>query len=395
MTTEGNALAPRLQLAGRLDALRARMVAAELDALVVSHLPHLYYLLNLRASAGLAVVGRDLNDLTLIIDFRYAEAVRRLQAAGAMPPALEVVPVPTGGTYDGTLADCLRAAGTGRHIGIESDHCTVRRWRWLAHVLDGSTQLVPSTELIERTRMVKDAHEIALFRDAGGMLADAVAPAVNAVRAGRTELEVAREIDSILYSAGFEALAFETIVAAGPNSALPHAHPGERRIEAGDLVLLDFGGVHRGYCVDLSRTVAVGTLSAQARRLHHAVAEAQAAAMAVAAPGVRASAVDAAARAALARHGLADAFGHSTGHGLGIEVHELPRIGRARTTETGETDDTELAPGMVCTIEPGVYVPDLGGVRIEDDVLLTENGIEVLTPAPRTLGDQEAGQAPR
>ena len=119
------------------------------------------------------------------------------------------------------------------------------------------------------------------------------------------------------------------------------------------------------------------------------------AAMAVAAPGVRASAVDAAARAALARHGLADAFGHSTGHGLGIEVHELPRIGRARTTETGETDDTELAPGMVCTIEPGVYVPDLGGVRIEDDVLLTENGIEVLTPAPRTLGDQEAGQAPR
>ena len=391
----GNELAPRLQLAGRLAAVRARMAAAELDALVVSHLPHLHYLLNLRASAGLAIVGRDPNDLTLIIDFRYAEAVRRLQAAGATPPALEVVPVATGGTYDGTLADRLRATGTGQRVGIESDHCTVRRWHWLTQALDGAIRLAPSTELIERTRMVKDAHEIALFRDAGRMLADVVAPAVRAVRAGRTELEVAREIDSILYSAGFEAPAFETIVAAGPNGALPHAHPGERRIEAGDLVLLDFGGVHRGYCVDLSRTVGVGTLPAEARRLHHAVAEAQAAAMAVAVPGVRASAVDAAARATLARHGLADAFGHSTGHGLGIEVHELPRIGSARTTGTGETDDVELAPGMVFTIEPGVYVPDLGGVRIEDDVLLTHSGMEVLTPAPRTLGAREPQRAPR
>ena len=381
-------LAPPLQQAGRLDAVRADLAARELDALVVSHLPHLYYLFNLRASAGIAIVGREPNDLTLITDFRYHEAVRRLQIVGAMPPAIDIVPVPAGGTYDGALADRLSAGGTGRRVGIESDHCTVRRWRWLTHALEGAAELVPSTELIERTRMVKDAHEIALFRTAGRMLADAVPLATGAVRVGRTELTVAREIDAILLDAGFEAVAFETIVAAGPNGALPHAHPGERRIEAGDLVLLDFGGVHHGYCVDLSRTVAAGTVPAEARRLHHAVVEAQAAAMAAARPGVRAGEVDAAARTALARHDLADAFGHSTGHGLGLEVHELPRIGRPRATGTGETDDVVLAPGMVFTIEPGVYVPDVGGVRIEDDVVVTDDGIDVLTPAPRRLREQ-------
>ena len=388
MTTGKHGLAPPSALDGRLDAVRAALAAHELDALVVSHLPHLYYLLNLRASAGLAIVGRDPDDLTLVIDFRYAEAVRRLRSAGAMPRTLDVVPVPTDGTYDGTLAGRLRAAGIPRRVGVESDHCSVRRWNWLTRALGAAVELAPSTELIERARMVKDTHEIALFRTAGRMLADAVAPAAAAVRAGRTELEVAREIDAVLQRSGFEAPAFETIVAAGPNGALPHAHPGQRRIQAGDLVLLDFGGIHHGYCVDLSRTVAVGTIPAEARRLHDAVAEAQAAAMAVAAPGVRASEVDTAARAALARHGLADAFGHSTGHGLGIEVHELPRIGHPRTTATGETDDVVLAPGMVFTIEPGVYVPDVGGVRIEDDVLLTGDGCEVLTATgePRERG---------
>ncbi|MYD71950.1 MAG: aminopeptidase P family protein [Acidobacteria bacterium] len=379
MTTETRGLAPPSRLADRLDAVRAALAADGLDGLVVSHLPHLYYLLNLRASAGLAIVGTDPGDLTLIVDFRYAEAVDRLQSAGFMPPGLDVVPVPADGTYDGTLASHLRASGSRCRVGIESDHYSVRRWSWLTRALGGSVELVPSADLVERARMVKDTHEIALFRAAGHMLADAVAPATAAARAGRTELEVAREIDAVLQATGFEALAFETIVATGPNGALPHAHPGERRIEEGDLVLLDFGGVHHRYCVDLSRTVAVGTIPDEARRLHDAVAEAQAAAIAAAVPGVRASEVDAAARAALERHDLADAFGHSTGHGLGIEVHELPRIGRPRVSGEGETDDAVLAPGMVFTIEPGVYVPGFGGVRIEDDVLMTEDGPEVLT----------------
>ena len=390
MAGESSRLAPLGRLEARLAEIRRALAGHEFDALAISHLPHLQYLLNLRASAGTVVVGRKPDTLTLIIDFRYSEAVRRLQHAGAMPPGLDVVQVPPDGTYDGTLAGCLRAAHAGRRVGLEADHCTLRRWHWLSHALDGVVELAPSTELIEQVRMVKDAHELGLFRNAGHMLAGAVAPAAAAVRAGRTEIDVAREIDAILLDAGFEGLAFETIVAAGPNGALPHAHPGERRIEASDLVLLDFGGVHHGYCVDLSRTVAVGRAPAAARRLHDAVVEAQAAAISAARPGVRASKVDAAARAALARHDLADAFGHSTGHGLGLEVHELPRIGRPRATGAGETDDVILAPGMIFTIEPGVYVPDVAGVRIEDDVLVTGDGIEVLTPAPRSLQEQQA-----
>ena len=390
MAGESPRLAPVGRLEARLEAIRLALAGQALDALAVSHLPHLQYLLNLRASAGIVVVGRKPDTLTLIVDFRYSEAVRRLQQVDAMPPGLDVVPVPPDGTYDGTLAGCLRTARAGRRVGLEADHCTLRRWDWLSQTLSGVVELAPSSELIERVRMVKDAHEIALFRNAGRMLADAVGPAAAAVRAGRTEIEVAREIDGILLDAGFDGLAFETIVAAGSNGALPHAHPGERRIEAGDLVLLDFGGVHYGYCIDLSRTVAVGKAPVAARRLHDAVVEAQAAAMAAARPGVRASEVDAAARATLARHDLAEAFGHSTGHGLGLEVHELPRIGRPRATGAGETDDVILAPGMVFTIEPGVYVSELGGVRIEDDVLVTGDGIEVLTPAPRRRQDQQA-----
>lgn len=387
MAGESPRLAPVGRLEARLEAVRLALAGHGLDALAVSHPPHLQYLLNLRASAGIAVIGRKPETLILIVDFRYSEAVRRLQQVGAMPSGLDVVPLSPDGTYDGTLAGCLRAARAGSRIGLEADHCTLRRWTWLSHTLDGVVELTPSPDLIERVRMVKDPHEIELFRSAGRMLADAVAPAAAAVRAGRTEIAVAREIDGILFDAGFDRLAFETIVAAGTNGALPHAHPGERRIEASDLVLLDFGGVHHGYCVDLSRTVAVGKAPVAARRLHDAVVEAQAAAMAAARPGVRASEVDAAARASLARHDLAGAFGHSTGHGLGLEVHELPRIGRPRATGTWEGDDVILEPGMVFTIEPGVYLPEVGGVRIEDDVLVTGDGIEVLTPAPRRLRD--------
>ena len=169
---------------------------------------------------------------------------------------------------------------------------------------------------------------------------------------------------------------------------MPHACPSERKLTEGDLVILDFGGVHQGYCVDVSRTVSIGAPNPQTSRLHRAVREAQAAAMAASVPGVLASEVDGAARTVLEHYGLADRFGHGTGHGLGIDVHELPRVGKRRTSGDGP-DDLTLAPGMVFTIEPGVYVPDLGGVRIEDDVLMTGAGLEVLTPACRSLLDTD------
>jgi Xaa-Pro aminopeptidase len=186
---------------------------------------------------------------------------------------------------------------------------------------------------------------------------------------------VAHDIDALIRRLGFERPAFETIVASGPNSALPHARPGARVLQPGDGVVLDFGGVYDGYCVDLTRTVQLGDAGSDFRRVFAAVAEAQQAAIASIRPGIPASAVDSAARAVLGRYGLEEAFGHGTGHGLGLEVHEEPRIGRA----LAGVPDLLLEAGMVFTVEPGAYVEGVGGVRIEDDVLVTEDGCVVLT----------------
>ena len=381
--------APPERLAARASALRRELAARGLDALVVTALPHLFYLLNVRASAGVAVVEREPPGLRLIIDFRYVEAVNRLLEQGIAPPDLETVQVES--TYDETLCEVLRGRPAAR-VAVEADHLSARRWIWLQKTLEAD--LCPAVELVERARMVKDACETETLREAGRMLAGIVGPACACARRGRSEIEVARDVERLIEEAGFERPAFDSIVASGPNGALPHAHPTARRLAGGDLVILDFGGVHEGYCVDVSRTVSVGPPTCEARRLHRAVREAQSAALAAAAPGVLASDVDGAARTALEGHGLADRFGHGTGHGLGIDVHELPRIGKRRTGANGP-DDVALAAGMVFTIEPGVYVPDLGGVRIEDDVLMTEAGIEVLTPACRQLLDTDRPAAGR
>ena len=360
----------------RVARLRQEILARGLDALVVGHLPNLFYLTTLRATAGLLVVGAGEAVLHLLVDFRYETAVADLIERGEAPRGLQLTLV--SGTYEEALVGLLDSLDA-RRVGIEADHTSVRRWQWLQDRT--SLTLVPTLELVERQRMVKDVEEIGVMRRAGALLASLVAPLLSVVRKGRTERDVAGDIDQLVVGAGFERTAFETIVASGPNSALPHAHPTTRRLAAADLVIIDFGGVLESYRVDMSRTVVVGRATPEAERLHQAVREAQLAAMAAAVPGVAVSAVDHAARAALARHQVAEAFGHSTGHGLGLEVHELPRVGRPRD----DADEVTLAPGMVFTIEPGVYVPGVGGVRIEDDVVVTANGIDVLTSARRDL----------
>ena len=190
-------------------------------------------------------------------------------------------------------------------------------------------------------------------------------------------------IDWRIRDAGFTRTAFDTIVAAGPNSALPHAKPGERKLTEGDLVVLDFGGVYDSYCVDLTRTVSVGAAAPRVREVYNAVREAHDRAIQAVAPGQSRFGIDAAARETLDGHGLGAAFGHGTGHGLGIEVHEGPRITRRRPDV--DTGDEAVQAGMVFTIEPGAYLPGWGGVRIEDDVLVTESGVDVLTDAPTDL----------
>jgi Xaa-Pro aminopeptidase len=213
------------------------------------------------------------------------------------------------------------------------------------------------------------------------MISAVARQARNWVVAGAAEVEVAASVDAAMRQAGFERPAFDTIVASGPNGSLPHARPTRRRLAEGEGVVLDFGGVYDGYCVDLTRTLHVGAPGPDLLRLAHAVREAHAAAIAAVRPGVVPSEIDRAARDVIVQHGLGDAFGHGTGHGLGLEVHEDPRISKL----PGALPNDPIVPGMVFTIEPGAYVDGVGGVRIEDDVLVTEDGCEVLTDVPIDL----------
>ena len=226
----------------------------------------------------------------------------------------------------------------------------------------------------------KDDYELRNAQDRRRDASRVVPCAIEDVRRGRTERDVAHAIDERLRQEGFDGTAFDTIVAAGPNSALPHAHPGERRITENDLVVLDFGGVYDSYCVDLTRTVSSagipgcgGSTRPFSRRDRRSTRFG---------PEYRV-AIDAAARDELRRRGFGEAFGHGTGHGLGIEVHESPRVGKRRAEET--SDDELVVAGMVFTVEPGVYLPGWGGVRIEDDVVVTETGVERLTMATTEL----------
>lgn len=365
------------QFSTRLQAAWERTKQHSCDALLVTHLPNVAYLTGLRASAAAVVLGRE--GVSLITDSRYITTAQAVAKKQVEPPKVEVVQVRA--SYDEALSEVLSKLGPAT-VGFDPDHVTVRRWRWLVDSLhDREVTLTPVDGLVEAERLVKDDAEQARFRAAGALLATCVSVVKGLVHVGRTEREIAAEVERTLVSVGFEDRAFPTIVASGPNSALPHARPSTRRLIPEDLVLLDFGGVYDGYCVDVSRTFSAGKISAEAVRLHAAVLEAQESAMAVVRPGALATEVDAAARSSLARHGLADAFGHSTGHGLGLEIHEAPRIGR--TGEPGA--DVVLRAGMVFTIEPGVYVPGVGGVRIEDDILVTDTGYEVLTEGPRGL----------
>jgi Xaa-Pro aminopeptidase/Xaa-Pro dipeptidase len=354
-------------------------VDAGLDALVVTTPSNIRYLSNHVGSAGTLVVDRAA--VHLLVDFRYEAAVASLQASASACPDLRVWRVPA--SYDEALFAALIATGLGT-VGLEAGHLTLARYEWLAAqsaAQGGAVAFRSTSRLVEAARVVKDAVEIEMLRESARRLDAVVAAGLAAVRPGASERSIAGGIEAAMRTAGYERSAFDTIVASGPNAALPHYRAGDRLLAAGDLVVLDFGGVLDGYCCDLTRTVSIGAPSPQARQVYDAVLDAQRAAIAAVKPGVDAASVDMAARAVLEERGLGEAFGHGTGHGLGLDVHEEPRIARARA----DVPNVPLEPGMVFTIEPGAYLPGWGGVRIEDDVLVTASGCEILTPIPRDL----------
>jgi len=367
--------APSAALKRRHDAVRSACARANVDALIVTSRSNILYLTNFAGSSAIVVVTPD--HIEFITDFRYVTAVEGLQQGAQACPDLHLTVVD--GAYDATLAKLLTSMGLPR-VAFEAANVTVSRHNWLTATLaptGGFPELVPLEHTVERIRVRKDEYELSMLRESARRLSEVANGVFTEVRAGRTEREVALAIDGRIMAAGFERAAFDTIVASGPNAALPHAHPGERRLSENDLVVLDFGGVYRSYCSDLTRTVILGRASERAREVHAAVLAAHDSAIQAVAPGRSRFAIDAAARDLLAARGLGEAFGHGTGHGLGIDIHEDPRVSR-RTGEVA-ADDELVDAGMVFTIEPGAYLPGWGGVRIEDDVLVTQHGVEVLT----------------
>lgn len=357
------------------------MAEASLDVLVVTSLPNILYLTNFSGTAAVVVVERD--RLRFLTDSRYVTAVADTRGTPHECPGLEIVTVT--GAYDAQLADVLVAGGDVA-VGYEAAHLTVARFNWLVSTLSrqgGPRRLIPTEGVVERARVVKDAYELDVLKEAGRRLSEVAREVFTLVRRGRSEQEIAADVDWHIRRAGFERPAFDTIVASGPQAALPHARPTKRTLGEDDLVVLDFGGVYGSYCVDLTRTVVVGRASDRARAVHEAVRQAQAQAVAAVRPGASRFEIDGAARSSLAAAGMGEAFGHGTGHGLGIEVHEDPKIVHRRPGI--DTRDELVAAGMVFTIEPGAYFPGWGGVRIEDDLVVTAQGAELLTAVPNDL----------
>ncbi len=262
-----------------------------------------------------------------------------------------------------------------KRCGFESAYMAVAQYNQLKKSLE--VELTPAVGLVEGLRLTKEPAEIEALAKAAQLGDEVFLKVLESLKPGRAEREVAADIDYWLRQAGADASSFETIVAGGPNSAYPHARAGERRLRAGDFVKLDFGGVFGGYHADMTRTVVLGSATDEQREIYEHVAEAQARALAGLAPGVTGREADALSRGYFISIGKGDSFGHNLGHGVGLDVHEQPTL--------GPKSKTELVAGMVFTVEPGLYIPGFGGVRIEDMVVMCEHGIQVLTESTKEL----------
>jgi Xaa-Pro aminopeptidase len=359
--------------AARQKTLREHLASGRFDALLVSHLPNIRYLCGFTGSAGFLLVEEDVS--TFFTDVRYdTQAHDEAKAAKVVVARKSVLP---------SIAEWLskrRKRARDWNLAIEAEHFTVADRKRLNDLLPSNTRLKNAAALVERLRLVKDADELERIRAAVQLGAQLFDRALEVLRRGLSrsevkESEVAAEMELTARKAGADAMSFPTIVASGPRSALPHGRASSQPIKPGAFVVCDFGVILRGYCSDQTRTVWIGNAPKDARDAYEAVREAQQAAVDAVRPGTTVGEIDAAARKVLRKAGLGRYFTHSTGHGVGLEIHEAPRVAAGQKEV--------LQPGMVITIEPGVYFPGKWGVRIEDMVAVTANGCEVLTPTSK------------
>ncbi len=361
---------PELSVEGRIGRVGDQFATLGIDALVVGSLSNLRWLTGFTGSNGALVVGDG--GPTFVTDSRYAEqAPAELAAAGCEATVV--------------IEQALEKAGAellvgSERVGLEADHVSwAQKSRWQERL---GRSPIPTEQVVSKLRSVKDEAEIARMAAAAAVTDEALASVLGYLVPGVSEREIAMRLDDAIRSRGATGPAYDTIVAGGPNAARPHATPGDRPLRDGDLLVIDVGSLVDGYRSDMTRSYVIGSLdglssdvAATTKDICSVVAESQAAGVAAVRAGVTAESIDHACRSIIVDAGYGEAFGHGTGHGVGLDIHELPAVRRG--------NDAILQPGHVITVEPGIYLPAIGGVRVEDTVVVTETGCRSLTRAPK------------
>jgi Xaa-Pro aminopeptidase len=351
-------------LSARIVALRRLMAEAGVDGMLITKRENRVYLSGFLGSSAYLVVGQD--HALLLTDFRYVQ-----QAKQQSPHCTIVQHQPV---WMDSMPEVLAQAGITR-LGFEQDILSYAQYQGLQERIEA--QLVPTDGLTERLRQVKDEAELALMQQASEIAEAAFADILSSIEAGRSEAAIAFDLEIAMRRRGAEGVAFPIIAASGPRSALPHGAPTNRKLQPGDFLTLDFGAVVGGYRSDMTRTVVIGQPSQQQLEIYRIVQDAQLAAQRAVRPGIKGKELDQIARDLITAAGYGQYFGHGLGHGVGLEIHEGP--------SAGSRGETVLRPGMIVTIEPGIYIPDFGGVRIEDMVVVTESGYRNFNQSSKEL----------
>ncbi|WP_246944577.1 M24 family metallopeptidase [Bacillus pinisoli] len=348
----------------KLEKLRNQFQEHDIDGVLVTSGYNRRYLTGFTGTAGVAIISHD--KAVFITDFRYVE-----QAANQVE-GFEVVQHKAAILDE--IANQVEVLGIKR-LGFEEDHVTFSTYKSYQSAV--KSELVPLSGVIEKLRLIKTDSEIKILKEATEIADAAFEHILKVIRPGKTEIEISNELEFFMRNQGAASSSFDIIVASGYRSALPHGVASEKVIESGEFVTLDFGAYYKGYCSDITRTVAVGQPSDELKNIYDVVLEAQLRGMAGIKPGLTGKEADALTRDYISEKGYGEYFGHSTGHGIGLEVHEGPGL--------SFKSDMKLEPGMVVTVEPGIYVPNLGGVRIEDDTVITNDGNQSLSFSTKEL----------
>lgn len=353
-------------MSSRLQSLHQKLKEAKLDAILISQPENRRYISGFTGSAGLLAISH--HAALLATDFRYIEQAAR------EAPDFEVIRI------EGEIAHWFPDVASRlkeKRVGFEAANITFAESQKLTEAAAeiGGLTLSPTIDLVESLRAIKDEEELLRIADAVALADAAFASVAPHIAPGMTEKEAAWELEKQMRERGGEAVSFDIIVASGPNAAMPHARPTERRLQSGEPILIDMGARLEGYGSDLSRTLCLGKPDETFARIYDTVLGAQLTALATISAGMSGEQADALARTVIEQAGHGHAFGHGLGHGIGLAVHERPRLGK------GSVDI--LAEGMVFTVEPGIYLPGWGGIRIEDVVVLEKEGVRPLTKAPK------------